>query len=648
MQLTPAQQQALDDQQALTGQRTSTALGMGQRVQDSYSNPMDWSGLPQGGSYVDPNQVQSRQITGSQVQAPSDVNYAGLSRDPRWDQAGMGVRGDPQSRYSQTGFDQPTTGMQGSVGGNRPDTLFGFNNSAGPLQSSFAGGSTGMQSNVQGGPLDYGASSWGIQRGVNGAGQGIQGAMNNTAGGWRQTAQDAVNSLQDPYIAQHRAATETQLANQGITRGSEAWNNAQRELGDAEARARLQAIASGRDEANMLFGQDLSSAQFVNSAQNQGFGQNLAAGQFANQAQAQDFGQSATNVGLNNAAQGQAFNQGAFNATLANQVNQQEYNQNLGQAQFANQANQQGFNQALTGAQFGNEAIQGDFNRNLAGSNLANQVNQQQYNQGLGAGQFANQAQQTNYAQDLAGAQFRNQAQQQIYNQVRDDVAYNDTLTTTDLNNQINANTSNLNNQIAAGGFNTTNDLAVGGFNQANDLAVQQGAINAGTFNNTNQNNAANLAMAQRNQPLNELNSLLTGQQVQQPSFPVPGQASGGQATNYMGAANAGYQGQLDVFGTEQAQRDSNVQAGTSLAAAYLGYLAASDIRVKTDIVYRMTLPNGIRVYSFRYKEGNPLGLPSKQFHMGVIAQEVQEIIPEAVVEGEDGILRVFYNRIFS
>jgi hypothetical protein len=42
---------------------------------------------------------------------------------------------------------------------------------------------------------------------------------------------------------------------------------------------------------------------------------------------------------------------------------------------------------------------------------------------------------------------------------------------------------------------------------------------------------------------------------------------------------------------------------------------------------------------TFHYKGNNPRGLPSDDEYIGFIAQEVQEVFPEAVSEGPDGYL---------
>jgi hypothetical protein len=51
-------------------------------------------------------------------------------------------------------------------------------------------------------------------------------------------------------------------------------------------------------------------------------------------------------------------------------------------------------------------------------------------------------------------------------------------------------------------------------------------------------------------------------------------------------------------------------------------------------------LDNGIGLYRFRYKGSD------RTAYVGVMAQEVQPIVPEAVSRGSDGYLRVNYERL--
>ena len=43
----------------------------------------------------------------------------------------------------------------------------------------------------------------------------------------------------------------------------------------------------------------------------------------------------------------------------------------------------------------------------------------------------------------------------------------------------------------------------------------------------------------------------------------------------------------------------------------------------------------------FHYKPGNPLGLPSNEQNYGFIAQDVQKVMPEAVIESSNGYLQL-------
>ncbi|MGA2127896.1 MAG: DUF3300 domain-containing protein, partial [Xanthobacteraceae bacterium] len=64
-----------------------------------------------------------------------------------------------------------------------------------------------------------------------------------------------------------------------------------------------------------------------------------------------------------------------------------------------------------------------------------------------------------------------------------------------------------------------------------------------------------------------------------------------------------------------------------------------SDIALKHDIVLLGHLDDGLGFYRFAYNGSN-------KAYVGVVAQEVQNILPSAVVRGRDGYLRVFYDQI--
>ena len=60
---------------------------------------------------------------------------------------------------------------------------------------------------------------------------------------------------------------------------------------------------------------------------------------------------------------------------------------------------------------------------------------------------------------------------------------------------------------------------------------------------------------------------------------------------------------------------------------------------MKHDIVLLGYLANGLGYYRFSY-------LGSRKSYVGVIAQEVQNLMPQAVIRGRDGYLRVYYEKL--
>jgi hypothetical protein len=87
------------------------------------------------------------------------------------------------------------------------------------------------------------------------------------------TGQEAIMQRLEPSLARQRTSTETQLINQGLRPGTEAYDNAIQLLGQQETDARTQAIVQG---LNLDIG-----------ANAQGFNQAVQSGQFGNTAQQQ-------------------------------------------------------------------------------------------------------------------------------------------------------------------------------------------------------------------------------------------------------------------------------------------------------------------------------------------------------------------------
>jgi hypothetical protein len=91
------------------------------------------------------------------------------------------------------------------------------------------------------------------------------------------TGQEAIMSRLEPSLAKNRVSTETQLINQGLRPGTEAYDNAIKLLGQQENDARTQAALTGINldtSANaQQYNQALQSGQFGNTAQQQALAQ---------------------------------------------------------------------------------------------------------------------------------------------------------------------------------------------------------------------------------------------------------------------------------------------------------------------------------------------------------------------------------------
>lgn len=143
---------------------------------------------------------------------------------------------------------------------------------------------------------------------------------------------------------------------------------------------------------------------------------------------------------------------------------------------------------------------------------------------------------------------------------------------------------------------------------------------------------------AARNQPLNELSALRGGGQLSSPSFSAPPQP-GVAPTDIIGAQNAANQHALSQYGADVGQHQSNMSGLYGLGSAALMAFMLSDERVKDDHGVVGKTKDGIPIHSFRYK-GSPF------MQMGVMAQEVEKVKPEAVAKRPDGLRMVDYSKV--
>ncbi len=244
----------------------------------------------------------------------------------------------------------------------------GANNAQGILNTPFQYNGPDIRTNApEVGPLNFGPSAGQYGLATGNLDLSNVAKMPVNAG---TTGQQAILSRLDPEIEQQRAATQNRLANQGITAGSEAYNNAMRTQGNQFNDLYTQAALQG---LNLDIG-----------ANQQGFNQALSQAGLYNQSVGQNFGQGATSAGLYNQASGQQFNEG------------------LQAAQFQNQATQQALQQQLA---LRNQPLN-EINALQSGSQIQNPQFQAYSGQNVAAAPVFQGAQaQGQYAQDVYGQQ---------------------------------------------------------------------------------------------------------------------------------------------------------------------------------------------------------------------------------------------------
>lgn len=199
--------------------------------------------------------------------------------------------------------------------------------------------------------------------------------------------------------------------------------------------------------------------------------------------------------------------------------------------------------------------------------------------------------------------------------------------------------------------------------NDAYNQALLSGVSAGQTYNQealaNNQQDVSNYSQ-QYNAPINEYQALQNGVQVQNPSFAASGNNQVA-APNYQGAVQNAYQAQLNSSNASNASSNSLMGSLFGLGGSFLGNAGLgsilgsgassglssgalalagfSDIRMKENIDRIGQTPGGIGIYEYNY-----IGRPERM--TGVIAQEVEKVIPEAVVTGEDGYKRVYYSKV--
>lgn len=190
-------------------------------------------------------------------------------------------------------------------------------------------------------------------------------------------------------------------------------------------------------------------------------------------------------------------------------------------------------------------------------------------------------------------------------------------------------------------------DVTQGGFaNSAAQQALgQQLGIGSQSFNQKTQESQAQTQqrqqqiaeeMQKRGFSLNEINAIISGQQIGMPNMPSFTNANASQAAQYNSAAQNEGQYGLDAFSASQAGINSALSGAGSMAMMF------SDRRLKKNIVEMGKRPDGLGLYMFNYISEPDYMLK----HIGVMADEVEKLYPDAVVTHKSGYKMVDYGRL--
>lgn len=168
-----------------------------------------------------------------------------------------------------------------------------------------------------------------------------------------------------------------------------------------------------------------------------------------------------------------------------------------------------------------------------------------------------------------------------------------------------------------------------------NDLMTQAALQGINTGMTARQQGIQEQAYMQ-DRPLNVVNALRTGNQVQGPQFVQPSQQGFAPGPDLLGAANSQYQANLGAFNANSAQRGQMMGGLFNMGAAAIPIF--SDRRLKRNIKRIGTHNTGIGIYSYEYLWG--------EHGVGVMADEVERVIPDAVVTHSSGFKMVDYAKV--
>jgi hypothetical protein len=160
------------------------------------------------------------------------------------------------------------------------------------------------------------------------------------------------------------------------------------------------------------------------------------------------------------------------------------------------------------------------------------------------------------------------------------------------------------------------------------NVAASQAALN-----NTGQAQDFSQAITGATTPINIMTALLGAGQVQQPSYQGYEGGNVVAPAPLMQAAQANTTNATNTFNAGQAA----IGNWTQMAGAIGGGAKFSDRRLKSNIKYLARTDTGLNVYEYEI---------FGRHEVGVMADEVEKVFPEAVTTGPDGYKRVNYHML--
>jgi len=325
------------------------------------------------------------------------------------------------------------------------------------------------------------------------------------------TAQTALLSRLSPQLQGERQQLQTQLINQGLRPGGEAYNAAMSAQMQKENDLLLQAAAQGisLDQAarQQAFSEQQSRAMFANQAALSGFGAGMEQAGLFNLGAQQDLQSSLATQAAQNQAQQQAFQQRLQAGEFGREAQLASFGTQQSAADAYNRAIAQNFGQFQSAQQMQNQAVQQNLQNQLAAEEAQRAAQAQRFGQAVGA---------TELGAQLAGQQFgMGQEAQQMANQ---SVAQNFQQALQSQAAQNAAIAQNYQQALGAAGFNREGLLQQFGMGQqAQQLANQALAQNyQTTFDQARAQNEALQQIFNQSQAQQQMYNQAAGQNFQQ------------------------------------------------------------------------------------------------------------------------------------